>query len=248
MIKGLYSSSNGMPPMLVRMEVLSNNLANINTTGFKKDTMFVEMMNDPGVAPGAKAGELTGRLNVEKTTDFGIGSLNQTNNPLDVALQGEGYFVAQTPQGERFTRNGNFTLALDGTLTTRDGYPVLGNDGKIKFPDLQRITQESVVVTQSGEITVGKTEIGKLRIVEFKDQTRLKKTGDAMFRIEPNDDARMSEMEFPNVKQGFLEESNVDGIAEMIEMIEITRNFESNQKAIASQDATLERALEVGKF
>lgn len=248
MIKGLYSSSNGMPPMLVRMEVLSNNLANIDTSGFKKDSMFVEMMKDSGVAPGADAGELTNRLNVERTTDFGVGSLNQTKNPLDVALQDGGYFVVQTPQGERFTRNGNFTLALDGTLTTHSGYPVLGNEGKIKFPDLQKIAQENVVITKSGEISVGKTEIGKLRIVEFKDQTKLNKVGNAMFLVKPDADALMSEKEFPMVKQGFLEESNVDGIAEMIEMIEISRNFESNQKAIASQDATLEKALEVGRF
>jgi flagellar basal-body rod protein FlgF len=248
MIKGIYSSSNGMPPMLVRMEVLSNNLANINTTGFKRDAMFVEMMKDPGIAPGADAGELTTQLNVERTTDFADGSLHQTNNPLDVALQGKGYFVVQTPTGERYTRNGNFTLSLDGTLTTNEGYAVLGAEGKIKFPDLQKMAQENIAINQTGEINVGKTTVGKLRVVEFQDQSQLKKAGDSMFTIDPKNDSRKTEVDLPSVRQGFLEESNVDGIAEMIEMIEIMRNFESNQKAIAAQDATLERALEVGKF
>jgi len=248
MIKGLYASSNGMPPMLVRMEVISNNLANINTTGYKKDEMFVEMLKDPGVAPPAGAGELGARLNVEKITDFGIGSLMQTSNPLDVALQGDGYFVVQTPRGERYTRNGNFTVALDGTLTTNDGYPVLGRNGRIKFPDLQLLAQENVVIKQTGEITIGKTEIDTLRVVECKDHTRLRKEGNSLFSIAPEDKGTIADMESPLVRQGFLEESNVDGIAEMIEMIEITRNFESNQKAIASQDATLEKAMEVGKF
>jgi flagellar basal-body rod protein FlgG len=248
MIKGLYASSNGMPPMLVRMEVISNNLANINTTGYKKDEMFVEMLKDPGVAPPAGAGELGARLNVEKTTDFGIGSLIQTSNPLDVALQGDGYFVVQTPGGERYTRNGNFTVALDGTLTTNDGHPVLGRNGRIKFPDLQLLAHENVVIKQTGEITIGKTEIDALRVVECKDQTRLRKEGNSLFSIAPEDKGTIADMELPLVRQGFLEESNVDGIAEMIEMIEITRNFESNQKAIASQDATLEKAMEVGKF
>lgn len=248
MIKGLYSSSNGMPPMLVRMEVIANNLANINTTGFKKDAMFVEMMNDPGVAPHPNAGELTTRLNVERTVDFGEGSLNETNNPLDVALQGKGYFVVQTPQGERYTRNGNFTVALDGTLTTNEGLSVLGTEGKIRFPDLQKMAQENVVITETGEIGVGKTQIGKLRVVEFKEELKLKKAGESLFRVEPDNDPKMTGNEFPIIRQGFLEESNVDGIAEMIEMIEITRNFESNQKAIASQDATLERLFEVAKF
>lgn len=248
MIKGIYSSSNGMPPMLVRMEIISNNLANINTTGFKKDKMFVELMKEAGVAPKASAGDLTARVNVSRMIDFSAGSLQQTDNMLDLALQGEGHFVVQTPQGERFTRNGNFTLALDGTLITQDGFPVLGSDGKIAFPDLQKLTQERIVIAQSGEISVGKDQIGKLRIVEFKDQSKLRKDGGSQFRIDPRNDPRMVEKEFPTLKQGFLEESNVDGIAEMIEMIEIARNFESNQKAIASQDATLDKLMEVGRF
>ncbi|MBX2989605.1 MAG: flagellar basal-body rod protein FlgF [Bacteroidetes bacterium] len=248
MIKGLYSSSNGMPPMLVKMEVLANNLANMNATGFKKDGMFVEMMKDSGVAPKSSAGEFTARLTIQKTTDFSEGSLKQTQNPLDFALQGEGYFVVQTPQGERYTRNGNFTLGLDGSLTTREGFPVLSSDGKITLPNVQRVVQENVVVTESGEIMIGKDHIGKIRIVEFQDQSKLKKEGGAIFRSDEENTAGLIEKEFPIVRQGFLEESNVDGIAEMIEMIEISRHFESNQKAITSQDATLDKLMEVGKF
>jgi flagellar basal-body rod protein FlgF len=248
MIKGLYSSSNGMPPMLVRMEVISNNLANLNTTGFKKDKMFVEMMKDPGVAPKASAGELTNRLNVQRVIDFTDGSLQQTSNPLDVALQGDGFFVLQTAEGPRFTRNGNFTLALDGSLTTLEGIPVAGKDGQIVFPDLQKLAHESIAISPAGEITVGNEHIGTLRIVQFNDPSRLKKDGGSLFRIDEERDPEMSDKEIPTVKQGFLEESNVDGIAEMIEMIELARNFESNQKAIASQDATLDRVMDVGKF
>ncbi len=248
MIKGLYSSSNGMPPMLVRMEVIANNLANINTTGFKKDAMFVEMMNDAGVAPSANAGDLSSRVNVVRTTDFADGSLAQTGNPLDVALQSNGYFVVQTPEGERYTRNGNFTLSLDGTLVTHDGFPVVGKEGRIKFPDVQRVVHGDVAINQAGEIMMDKNMIGELRVVEFADETKLRKSGDALFRVDKGVDAGLTDLDLPTIRQGFLEESNVDGIAEMIEMIEITRNFESNQKAIASQDATLERAFEVGKF
>ncbi len=248
MIKGLYSSSNGMPPMLVKMEVLANNLANMNATGFKKDGMFVEMMKDSGVAPNSSAGELTTQLTIQRTTDFSEGSLKQTQNPLDFALQGEGYFVVQTPHGERYTRNGNFTLGLDGSLTTREGFPVLSSDGKITLPNIQRIVQENVVVTESGDIMIGKDHVGKMRIVEFRDQAKLKKEGSALFRSDEENDPGLIEKEFPVVRQGFLEESNVDGIAEMIEMIEISRHFESNQKAIASQDSTLEKLMEMGKL
>ncbi|MER3522592.1 MAG: flagellar basal-body rod protein FlgF [Ignavibacteria bacterium] len=248
MIKGLYASSNGMPPMMVKLEVIANNLANINTSGFKKDGLFVQMMNDPGIAPVVGAGKLSTRVQTERVTDFSEGSLVQTSNPLDLALQGRGFFVVQTPQGTRYTRNGNFTIALDGTLTTGDGFPVLAKDGTIKFPDLQQLAQESVRILPTGEIHVGTKAIGALRIVDFEDTTRLQKAGGALFSLDSTDDTGMHEVELPTVRQGYLEESNVDGIAEMIEMIEITRHFESNQKAIASQDATLEKVLEVGKF
>lgn len=248
MIKGLYASSNGMPPMLVKLEVIANNLANMNTSGFKKDGLFVQLMTDPGIAPAVGTGELSDRLQTIRVTDFSEGSLVQTSNPLDLALQGHGFFVVQTPQGLRYTRNGNFTVALDGTLTTVDGFPVLGKDGTIKFPDLQQLAQESVTILPSGEIQVGTKAIGALRIVDFEDTARLKKSGAALFSLDPTDDAGLHEVELPTVRQGYREESNVDGIAEMIEMIEITRHFESNQKAIASQDATLEKALEAGKF
>lgn len=248
MIKGLYASSNGMPPMVARLEVIANNLANINTNGFKKDALFVEMLNDPGIAPVGQGSDVPPGVRLLRLTDYTEGSLVQTNNPLDVALQGEGFFVVQTPQGVRYTRNGNFSLALDGTLVTQEGYPVLGNDGQIKFPDLQKVARESVAINAAGEISLGKTPVATLRIVSFEHHDRLRKAGGAMFLVDPSDDPGMRELELPTVRQGFLEESNVDGIAEMIEMIEMTRHFESNQKAIASQDATLEKVLEAGKF
>jgi flagellar basal-body rod protein FlgG len=181
-------------------------------------------------------------------TDFAEGALVQTNNPLDLALQGPGFFVVQTPQGPRYTRDGNFSVTLDGTLTTREGHPVLGTEGSIKFPDLQKLAHEAIAVSPTGEITVGKNAVGTLRIVEFDHPQRLKKVGGSLFSVDPNDDPGVREVQIPTVRQGFLEESNVDGIAEMIEMIEITRHFESNQKAIASQDATLDKVLEAGKF
>lgn len=248
MIKGIYSSSNGMPPMLVRMEVIANNLANANTTGFKKDDMFVAMMNDPGVAPHARAGELTTRLNVERTVNFTPGSLNQTSNPLDLALESDGWFVVQAKEGERFTRNGNFTLSLDGTLTTREGLPVLGADGPIKFPEPHKAVLDGISITQTGAVSVGKKELGTLRVVAISDERQLRKAGDSLFRLPKDSDVTIEEHELPVVRQGFLEESNVNGIEEMIQMIEITRHFESNQKAIASQDTSLDKSFEVGRL
>jgi flagellar basal-body rod protein FlgG len=247
MIKGIRTSGLAMPPMTVRLEVIANNLANVNTSGFKRDSMFVQMMKDSSAVVSPDNGELTG-TKIGKVTDFGEGSLNQTNNPLDLALQGEGFFVVRTPQGMAYTRNGNFSLALDGTLVTAKGHPVMGSQGPIKMPDAERVAQGSLAVSPTGEVTVGGMSIGKIRIVNFADPLTMKKNGDSFFADETGASPAITEVETPIIRQGFLEESNVEGIAEMAEMIELTRNFESNQKAIQSQDATLDRANEVGRL
>lgn len=244
MIKGIYTVASGMLPQITKIEVLSNNLANMNTVGFKKDKVFTEVLNEQQSVrilknPGTPA------LGVEQAIDLSEGSFQQTGNRLDFAIRGNGFFVIDTPRGLRYTRNGNFTLALDGTVVTKEGYPVMGTDGRIQLPDLQRLSDVDIHVNETGEVMIDNKNMGKLQVVSFGNMTVLKKDGNTLFRVDEGDAPQQATIGEYSVLQGFLEESNVEGIDEMIIMIELNRNFESGQKAIQAQDETLERLFEL---
>lgn len=243
MIRGMHETGSAMKPMMARLEVIANNLANINTVGFKRDDVFPTLLSD-AVGKDGRVTEFATRAG----TDLSEGSLMQTNNPLDVALQGRGFFALDTPQGVRYTRNGCFGLAVDGTLTGAGGFPVLGVEGRVRFPDVQQLARGAVVISETGEISFDGKAIGRLRIVDPARPAEMKKEGNSLFVASADALPADLEPDTVAVKQGFLEESNVDGIEEMITMIELMRAFESNQKAAQQQDATLERTMDVGRF
>jgi flagellar basal-body rod protein FlgF len=244
-IKSLYTTESAMAPMLARMEIIANNLANINTTGYKKDNVFIRALDD--ATTQAAAGTASDQILMQEYTDFSEGSLRPTNNPLDVAVQGRGFLVVDTPYGVRFTRNGNLQLSLDGTLVTSAGYPVEGRNGRIQFPDVQRLQAGMIKISETGEVMADKQSLGHLRVVDFADYTALNKDQGSLFY--PDENAVL--VEGPGretvVRQGYLEDSNVEGMSEMISMIEVSRSFEAEQKALQSQDATLAQTNEVGK-
>ena len=246
MIKGIFSSEASMRPKMAKLEVIANNLANINSTGFKKDMLFMQMLKDSASAQASGKGDLDG-LKINHVIDFSDGVLNQTGNPFDLALQGRGFFVAETPQGMRYTRNGNFKLSADGVLTTADGYPVMGAGGRIQFLQKERLQQGVVTVTDTGEIVLDKEIIAKLRIVDFDNLGTLKKDQKSFFAASGAERILEGTNTTAYVKQGFLEGSNVEGIEEMIAMVELTRGFETDQKIITAQDSTIEKSLEVGR-
>jgi len=247
MIKGLYSSEASMRPMMARMEVIANNLANINSTGFKRDRVFVRMLTDSAAAQAEGKGELEG-VDAKKYIDFSEGSLQQTGNPFDLALQGRGFFVVETPEGVRYTRNGNFKLNTEGVLVTGDGFPVMAATGAVQIPRLDKAQQSNIRISEAGEVMMDKDTFAKLRIVDFDRLDLLKKDQQSLFIADSGERIIEGPGQLTSVRQGFLEESNVEGIEEMIAMIELHRNFEMNQKAIQSQDATLEKSNEVGKL
>lgn len=247
MIKGIYSSGSGMGPRLMGLDVIANNIANADTTGFKKNNIFVQILKDAGVAQSIGKGELAG-LNVQEFTDFTEGSERPTNNPLDLAILGDGFFALETPEGTRYTRNGNFKLAEDGDLVNSNGYRVLGADGSISVPNASKTQQTDVMITTNGEMYIGKDLIGKLRIVTFADLQLLQKEAGSMFKTDQQPQEIQSNDERTAVRQGYLEESNVESLSEMIQLVEFTRNFETDQRTMRYQDATLEKAMEVGRL
>jgi flagellar basal-body rod protein FlgF len=219
----------------LRLEVLSNNMANISTVGFKEDRVFQipsTLSSAEADIPFASPGELPldniANLPVGSFTNFDQGQLKETGNALDVGLEGEGFFSVQTPHGIQYTRKGDFVLNSDGTLVTQEGYPVQGKGGR----EIQ-ISGKEVVVDVRGAIIVDGAEVDTLNVVDFQNKKGLLKNGDSFYSpIDPMDKG------FPAVKtlvrQGAIEGSNVDSIKIMTEMIDVMRGYESYQKIIQS--------------
>lgn len=246
MIKGIYTIGAGLTPRVLKMDVIGNNLANMNTVGFKKDRAFIEILNEQKMMIESRKPE-NQALGVVERTDYTEGSFQQTGNSLDLAIRGNGFFAIETPRGIRYTRNGSFTLSLDGTVVTKDGYPVLGTEGRIQLPDLQRLTAGDIQINEAGEIMIDKKPVGKLQIVTFDDMTVLKKEGNTNFMTDDDSKVHPAPEGEYIIHQGFLEESNVEGIEEMVVMVELSRQFESGQKAVQAQDETIERLLDLGR-
>jgi flagellar basal-body rod protein FlgF len=247
MIKSIHTAGSGMVPMMTKLEVIANNLANMNTTGFKGDGVFMKLVKDAALKNAQSDGNYA-ETQVEPTTDFTNGSLEPTNNPLDVAVEGSGFFVVDTAGGQRFTRNGNFTMTPDGTLVTQQGHPVEGINGRIQIPDPQNLAHAQIVVTEAGEVVVDNKQIGRLRIVDVEDPRVLKKEDSSMFVAPVGTPVQEMREENTRIRQGYLEGSNVNGLEEMIAMVELVRNFESNQRVVQTQDSTLDKTNDVGRF
>jgi flagellar basal body rod protein FlgG len=251
-LEGIDAASKFMRPLMLRMQVISNNLANVDSIGFKRGKLFVELLNEgePTIQQyDTGLGEYLPGTKVTEVPDFTQGELQQTSNSFDFAVDGPGFFVVETPDGIRYSRAGNFVVSPEGELKTKNGYTVLGqNDNAITFPNFTNLKKEDIAVTPLGEIFVQRIYIGQLKIVGFESQEQLKKVGASLFM--PREDVEPIPIEPDKVfvRQGFLEGSNVDGIEEMVEMIELMHQFETGQRLIQTQDESVSRSLEVGRF
>ncbi len=251
MIRGWYISASGMNAQQNRLDTIANNLANVDTTGFKKDIpvskSFSDLLIRRTVADGVYStpegsydvGPIIGGLGLgvetnELFTDFDQGSFKSTDTGTDLALGGKGFFVVQTPDGERFTRNGNFTLGKEGILLTKEGYPVMGENGPISVEDERFfVNQDGMVINRENNDVAD-----RLKIVRFENERYLKKQGSSMWNTnEIAGNYHIAEgNERPKVLQGYTETSNVNVVNEMVQMIEVNRAYEANQKSIQTQD------------
>ncbi len=243
MDRGTYSAASAGLLESRKLELVNNNLANVNTPGFKKqylvsevqdfeDTLAARVATDDPYAAGDHE-RSPGVLQIKTVTDFSIGSIKTTGNPLHVALQDPNqFFVIDTPEGEQYTRAGNFTLNVEGQLVSAEGYPVIGNGGPIVT------TGPGVSISGNGTVTTndGNTQlVGRVQVVEFENPSQLDRVGGSRFVLQRG--AQQPE-EVPNVKlvTGSLEMSNVSAIESVIDLINATKGFELYTKAAKSID------------
>ncbi len=243
MTGSIYMSATGALANEKRLHLISNNLANVNSVGFKKDRGRFRAFD---LAAGTTAAKRP--VNWERSqapqywmeystyTDFSAGKLKKTGNPFDMALSGTGFFCVQTPDGIQYTRRGDFTVNEDEVLVTQEGWPVLGKGGEIQI----KIAKPSgdnreISVSEDGFITVDGSQVDRLRIIDFTQAHALEKAGHNYYRaLKPNSLQELDEG--LRVSQGFLEMSNVDTVRMMTEMIEVLRGYESYQKMMRSID------------
>lgn len=254
MVKALYTAWTGLRNEERRMDVVTNNMANANTTGYKKidvtsqsfDRQLAVKINDltegtdvirglGGVNPGVKIGETY--------FDMTQGNFRQTGDLYNFALSGNGFFTISTTDKSgaehiRYTRDGDFTVTKDGFLVTKDGDFVLGSDGnRIQIPNAATI---EISVNELGEIYSGNNYVATLGIRDFENYEYLSSYGENMY--EPVEGAQIMDADAA-VAQGYLEMSNVNMVTEMVDMIAVTRAYETNQKMIQTVDKVLDKTV-----
>jgi flagellar basal-body rod protein FlgF len=227
------------------LDVVANNIANLNTTGFKTDGSVFEEY----IGPTARDADMTGldsRISFVRDratwVDMSQGSIERTGNPLDVAIDGRGFLAVQTPNGERYTRNGAMQVNAAGELVTSEGYQVLGEAGPIILQPKDRdisISDDGTISVREGSSATTEALRGKLRVVSFAQEGRLQKDGAGAF-LAPEGIAPDPETE-ARIVQGAVEKSNVRSVIEMTRMIEVTRSY-TQVAGMLKQQADLQQS------
>jgi flagellar basal-body rod protein FlgF len=229
------------------LDVVANNIANMNTPGFKGDgAVFEEYVSET-----ARSGDLPGRDSRvsfvrDRATwvDLSQGAIERTGNMLDVAIEGRGFLAVQTPRGERYTRNGALQINAGGELVTSEGYQVLGESGPITLqPTDSRITisRDGTISVREGGNATTEAQRGKLRLIAFEQAGRLQKDGAGTFKA-PEDATPQADTQ-SRLVQGAIEKSNVRGVVEISRMIEVTRSYAHVATMLAQQTELKQSAL-----
>lgn len=252
MVRGLYTSGWSMLALQKRMDVITNNMANVSTNGYKKDTtvmqgfpeLLTKIVRDQDSFPGRRRNIGTMELGSdvgEVYTYYSQGQLTKTDNELDMAIRDSdsAFFTVAAPDADGniavyFTRDGSFARGRDNSLVTSGGYTVLGENGPVLLQSGPFTVDENGYIIQDGEI------IDRLLITEFTDTTLLSKYGHNLVQADPGAQTRAFT---GTVQQGFVETSNVNIVREMVDMITVMRAYEANQKVLQAIDSTLDRAV-----
>jgi flagellar basal-body rod protein FlgG len=259
MLKELYTAAMGMIPQQTRLEVIANNMANANTVGYKRQSVFERNFIDARQIFSGVPGEADGNDPPSGVyIDYAQGAFDKTDNPLDVAIENEnGFFIVEDADGKQFlTRAGHFTLSADGSIVTTDGKKLLGDGGPIVLKDRFLFGQANftdskaidIKITPSGEVFANDTQVGTISIAKVDNQETLEHISNADFIVREDTDMSFVPFDDVRVRQGWLENSNVNIVDEMVAMIELQRMFEAGTKVIQTNDSTLDSSIRLGKF
>ena len=248
MLRGLYTAASGMMAQLMQNDAVANNLANINTTGFKSSTIPFGAFNDVMITAMSKQYEAPvgmmseGAVAGNSHINFASGDLVETGNPLDVAVRGEGFLSVQLPDGNiAYTRNGQMAIDNKGTLINSKGYPMVGESGPISVP----VGTSSISIKPNGEVVANGNAVGKLQVTQFKDLDALVPMGDSLYKT--SQQPALSDGK-TTLEQGKIERSNANAISSLLDNINGLRAYEMMQRSIRIQDQTLQKVInEVGK-
>lgn len=251
MIRGLYTGAAGMLAAQTQSDIIADNVANVRTPGYKEEDGAVKAFPDMliertaltnGVAENTLIGSMGTGVVVDSVARMNVqGALQTTDLPTDLAFTSPGFFTVQTPDGERYTRNGHFQLSANGTLQTADGFSLLGENGPIGPLSSTFMVNEDGTISDKGQV------IDRLKLVEIPQDT-LVREGQSLYSSSQPGQIQNAGLGTVQIRQGAIEGSNVDIPGQMTKMITVMRAYEANQKVIQTQDSTLEKAVnEVGK-
>ncbi|MHC5199032.1 MAG: flagellar hook-basal body protein [Planctomycetota bacterium] len=236
MINGIAS---GLNALMNEYDAVSHNIANSNTAGFKKrlSTFSTEVQNfaDENFNP------LAGSIDWQTKIDFSQGPLKRTDRPLDVAMEGKGLLVLDSPNGRLYTRNGSLQINILGQLADMNGHLVSGKNGPITVP--RSVSDSDIQIDGSGTVRAGQTELGQLEIVEFENIDQLKPAGNNCFR--GPEDMSLTPAENTFIRQGYCEDSNVQAVQELTNLLTISRLFEANTDFLKKQSENSQTILGV---
>ncbi len=257
MLQALYTAALGMMPRLTRLEVTANNIANLSTPGYKREALFqralIEARQNLFHVPGdVEAADVP----ITSLTDYRPGPLQKTGNPLDVALDGPGFFVVEDALGRLFvTRRGRFLLRADGMVVTPEGKRVLGVGGMPLQLLQERVspgegswTSEALVeISAEGELRYRSLPVGTFWIVTVPPEM-LQRADGVEFALLPNASLQSLSPGEYRLMQGYVESANVNAVEELIQLIELQRQFEIGQRVIRVSDSTLERSIGIARM
>lgn len=243
MVRGLYTACTGMTVQAKKLDIISNDMANANTTGYKKDVAIMSSFNDVLMSKikdneVAPIGNVSLGVRVDSVyTAYDMGSLVKTDDALNMAIQGDGFFTVQTNNGVAYTRDGGFVVDANGGLVTAEGYAVIGSNGAINLGNYLE-SGGDITVSGNGQIRLNGELIDTLQIVSFQDNQQLQKREDNLYTA-----GGQTQPFQGSVLSGYLESSNVNIVTTMVDMINVSRAYEANQKMIQTQDSLLGKAV-----